>query len=105
MGRARAAVREQLHEWGLNSLADNAELMVGELVTNAVRHARSRRVELRLVRGETLLCEVDDEDHTLPSLRGAGPADEFGRGLRVVSTLAREWGPAVRARARRCGSN
>ncbi|MFG2381319.1 ATP-binding SpoIIE family protein phosphatase [Streptomyces avermitilis] len=92
VGRARAAVREQLHEWGLNSLADHAELMVGELVTNAVRHARSRRVELRLVRGETLLCEVDDEDHTLPSLRSAGPADEFGRGLRVVSTLAREWG-------------
>ncbi|MET8028295.1 ATP-binding SpoIIE family protein phosphatase [Streptomyces avermitilis] len=92
VGRARAAVREQLHEWGLNSLTDNAELMAGELVTNAVRHARSRRVELRLVRGETLLCEVDDDDHTLPSLRGAGPADEFGRGLRVVSTLAREWG-------------
>ncbi|OSC62724.1 hypothetical protein B5181_23960, partial [Streptomyces sp. 4F] len=47
---------------------------------------------LRLVRADTLLCEVDDDDHELPALRGAGPADETGRGLRVVSTLAREWG-------------
>ncbi|MDT0463014.1 SpoIIE family protein phosphatase [Streptomyces gibsoniae] len=92
VGRARSVVREQLHEWGLGALADNAELMVSELVTNAVRHAHGRRVELRLVRGDTLLCEVDDDDHTLPTLLHAGPGDEFGRGLRVVSTLAREWG-------------
>ncbi|WP_326719724.1 SpoIIE family protein phosphatase [Streptomyces sp. NBC_00243] len=91
-GRARAVVREQLHVWGLTALADPAALMAGELVTNAVRHARSRRIELRLVRGETLLCEVNDDDHTLPTLLSAGPEDEFGRGLRVVSRLAREWG-------------
>ncbi|MGW3632264.1 SpoIIE family protein phosphatase [Streptomyces sp. NPDC005122] len=91
-GRARAAVREQLHDWGLQRLADPAELMAGELVANAVRHTDSRRVELRLVRGDTLLCEVADDDHTLPTLLSAGPGDEFGRGLRVVSTLAREWG-------------
>ncbi|MGW0822652.1 SpoIIE family protein phosphatase [Streptomyces sp. NPDC002845] len=91
-GRARAAVREQLHVWGLNSLADTAESLVSELVSNAVRHARTRRIELRLVRGETLLCEADDDDPTLPTLLSAGPGDEFGRGMRVVSTLAREWG-------------
>ncbi|MET9440556.1 SpoIIE family protein phosphatase [Streptomyces sp. NPDC006610] len=90
--RARAAVREQLHAWGLARLADNAELMVGELVTNAVRHSHRRPVELRLVRGDTLLCEVDDDDHELPTLLSAGPGDLKGRGLRVVSTLAREWG-------------
>ncbi|WP_089104103.1 ATP-binding SpoIIE family protein phosphatase [Streptomyces hyaluromycini] len=90
--RARAAVREQLHDWGLARLADPAELMVSELVTNAVRHSHSRPVQLRLIRGETLLCEVDDDDHTLPTLLGADPAAEAGRGLRVVSTLAREWG-------------
>ncbi|GGZ05237.1 ATP-binding SpoIIE family protein phosphatase [Streptomyces poonensis] len=92
VGRARAAVREQLHVWGFTALADTAELLVGELVANAVRHARGQRIELRLVRGDTLLCEVDDEDPTLPTLLGAGPGDESGRGLRVVSTLAREWG-------------
>ena len=92
VGRARAVVREQLHDWGLERLADNAELMVSELVTNALRHSHSRPVELRLVRGDTLLCEVDDDDHDLPTLLNAGPADESGRGLRVVSVLAREWG-------------
>ncbi|MBA2810060.1 SpoIIE family protein phosphatase [Streptomyces sp. KM273126] len=92
VGRARAAVREQLHVWGLNTLVDTAETLVSELVTNAVRHADGRRVALRLVRGDTLLCEVDDDDPTLPTLLSAGPADEFGRGMRVVSTLAREWG-------------
>jgi serine phosphatase RsbU (regulator of sigma subunit)/anti-sigma regulatory factor (Ser/Thr protein kinase) len=92
VGRARAAVREQLHDWGLPKLAGPAELMASELVTNAVRHAHARPVELRLVRADTLLCEVDDDDHELPALRSAGPEDEAGRGLRVVSTLARAWG-------------
>ncbi|MGW3017108.1 SpoIIE family protein phosphatase [Streptomyces longwoodensis] len=91
-GRARAVVREQLRDWGLPRLADPAELMVSELVTNAVRHTRARPVEVRLVRGDTLLCEVDDDDHELPTLRNAGPEAEAGRGLRVVSALAREWG-------------
>lgn len=92
VGRARSAVREQLHDWGLARLADTTELMVSELVTNAVRHSHSRPIELRLVRGETLLCEVEDDDHELPTLLSAGPEDEFGRGLRIVTTLAREWG-------------
>ncbi|MFL5998229.1 MAG: SpoIIE family protein phosphatase, partial [Streptomyces sp.] len=92
VGRARAVVREQLHDWGLGRLADGAELMVSELVTNAVRHSHRRPVALRLVRGDSLLCEVDDDDHDLPNLSSAGPTDELGRGLRVVSTLAREWG-------------
>ncbi|MDX2931483.1 SpoIIE family protein phosphatase [Streptomyces ipomoeae] len=92
VGRARAVVREQLYVWGLDALTDTTELLVGELVTNAVRHARGRHIELRLVRGDTLLCEVYDEDHTLPTLLSTGPTDEYGRGLRVLSTLAREWG-------------
>ncbi|MEV7325510.1 SpoIIE family protein phosphatase [Streptomyces sp. NPDC093970] len=92
VGRARAAVREQLHGWGLARLADPAGLLVSELVTNAIRHSHSRPVQLRLIRGETLLCEVDDDDHTLPTLLGTDPGAEAGRGLRVVSTLAREWG-------------
>jgi serine phosphatase RsbU (regulator of sigma subunit)/anti-sigma regulatory factor (Ser/Thr protein kinase) len=92
VARARAVVREQLHDWGLPKLAYTAELMVSELVTNALRHSHARPVTLRLVRGDTLLCEVDDDDHELPTLLSAGPGDELGRGLRVVSTLAREWG-------------
>ncbi|MGW0840646.1 SpoIIE family protein phosphatase [Streptomyces sp. NPDC002787] len=92
VARARAVVREQLHVWGLDTLTDTTTLLVGELVTNAVRHARGRRIELRLVRGDTLQCEVYDDDPTLPTLLSTSPTDEFGRGLRVLTTLAREWG-------------
>ncbi|WP_327352192.1 ATP-binding SpoIIE family protein phosphatase [Streptomyces sp. NBC_01304] len=92
VGRARQLVCEQLAAWGLSAVSETVELLVSELVTNAVRHAHSRHVELRLVRSDALLGEVEDDDHTLPTLRSAGPADEFGRGLRVVSSLAREWG-------------
>ncbi|MGV9315809.1 ATP-binding SpoIIE family protein phosphatase [Streptomyces sp. NPDC003691] len=90
--RARRLVRGQLRHWGLDAIGATVELLVGEIVANAVRHASGRRAELRLVRAETLLCELADEDHTLPALRDAGPGDESGRGLRVVSSLARAWG-------------
>jgi serine phosphatase RsbU (regulator of sigma subunit) len=92
VGRARRLIREQLADWGLAELSWNVELMVSELVTNAVRHAHEGHVELRLVRSDTLLCEVSDDDHALPTLLSASPGDEFGRGLRVVSSLATEWG-------------
>ncbi|MFF2501976.1 SpoIIE family protein phosphatase [Streptomyces sp. NPDC058067] len=90
--RVRALVRDQLTRWGLAALAPTAELLAGELVANAVRHARTRTVEVRLVRSGTLVCEVEDDDQRLPTLLSAGPGDEFGRGLRVVSALASEWG-------------
>jgi serine phosphatase RsbU (regulator of sigma subunit)/anti-sigma regulatory factor (Ser/Thr protein kinase) len=90
--RARRLVRGQLRSWGLAGVTATMELLVSEVVTNAVRHAHGRRAELRLVRAGSLLCEVADEDHTLPTLRDARPDDELGRGLRVVSSLAREWG-------------
>ncbi|MFI6051432.1 SpoIIE family protein phosphatase [Streptomyces violascens] len=92
VGRARRLVREQLAHWGLSDVAETVELLVSEVVTNGIRHTHGRQVELRLVRAEALLCEVVDDDHTLPTLLSAGPRDEAGRGLRVVSALAREWG-------------
>ncbi|MFG2648642.1 SpoIIE family protein phosphatase [Streptomyces sp. NPDC048436] len=93
VGRARELVREQLRVWSRESLTETAELLVSELVTNAVRHSGGGRVEFRLVRsGPTLMCEVEDDDPTLPTLMSAGPGDEFGRGLRIVSALAKEWG-------------
>jgi anti-sigma regulatory factor (Ser/Thr protein kinase) len=92
VGRARNAVARQLARWGLDALVDHARVMVSELVTNAVRHAHGRHIGLRLVRSSTLTCEVEDEDHTLPTLLEADCGDEYGRGLRVVSSLAREWG-------------
>ncbi|MFD7506624.1 SpoIIE family protein phosphatase [Streptomyces sp. NPDC059850] len=92
VGRARRLVRERLLRWGLPHAVETAELLVSEAVTNAVGHAHTHHVVLRLVRTEALLCEVSDDDHELPALLSAGPDDEYGRGLRVVSELAREWG-------------
>ncbi|MBT2364357.1 SpoIIE family protein phosphatase [Streptomyces sp. ISL-10] len=98
--RARRLVRARLAAWGLAELTDTVEQLVGELVANTVRHAGGRRAELRLVRAGTLLCEVADEDHTLPTLCGARPDDEAGRGLHVVSALAREWGSSRTAQGK-----
>lgn len=93
VSRARDLTGHQLRTWSRDALAETAELLVSEVVTNAVRHSRGGRVDLRLVRsGPTLICEVEDDDPTLPTLLNAGPGDEFGRGLRIVSVLAKEWG-------------
>jgi serine phosphatase RsbU (regulator of sigma subunit)/anti-sigma regulatory factor (Ser/Thr protein kinase) len=100
VGRARALVRETLRGWSLAEMGDTAELLVGEVVTNAVRHAHTRRVGLRLVRAGALLCEVSDDDHAVPVLLSAGPEDEGGRGLRIVSRLAREWGTSRSAQGK-----
>ncbi|MEU6171471.1 SpoIIE family protein phosphatase [Streptantibioticus parmotrematis] len=90
--RARALVRGVLDRWGLPEAADTATLLVGEVVTNAVRHATAGRIELRLVRADALLCEVADGDQAAPVLLETGPDDECGRGLLIVDRLALRWG-------------
>ncbi|OIJ97480.1 PAS sensor protein [Streptomyces sp. MUSC 14] len=92
VARARRLVRAQLLDWGLPQAVDTAELLVSEVVTNAVRHAVSEPVGLRVILADALLFEVTDDEPALPAMLGAGPYDEAGRGLRVVSRLAREWG-------------
>ncbi|MDK1472131.1 SpoIIE family protein phosphatase [Streptomyces sp. 549] len=99
-GRARRLVRERLAAWGLAAESDTAELLVSEVVTNAVQHAHSRRVEVRLVRTDALLCEVFDDDHELPQLLHVSGLRPSGRGLRVVSRLARRWGTSRTARGK-----
>lgn len=89
--RVRRLVRSTLTGWGLADCCDVAELLAGELVTNAVRHA-TRPIGVRLLRTDALLCEVTDNDHHLPVLRDASDDAEGGRGLQLVSRLARRWG-------------
>ncbi|MFF2507379.1 ATP-binding protein [Streptomyces sp. NPDC058067] len=92
---ARAAVRGQLGAWGLESLGDVTELLVSELVTNALRHA-SGPIGVRLVRSsdpaDTLRVEVSDPLPDPPCERVAGPEEESGRGLQLVAGSARRWG-------------
>ncbi|MER8183336.1 SpoIIE family protein phosphatase [Kitasatospora sp. NPDC094015] len=94
--RARRLVREQLSAWRLTALTDTVELLVSELVTNAVRVGRAD-VQLQLIRVDKLLVEVSDDNHNLPSLEPAESMDENGRGLNLVSKLAERWGTARKA--------
>lgn len=92
VGRARAAVAEQVGEWGLeDELVFTTELVVSELVTNAVRYAAGP-IQLRLIRDQTLICEVSDTGSTSPHLRHAGSDDEGGRGLFLIAQMTMRWG-------------
>ncbi|MGW8551582.1 SpoIIE family protein phosphatase [Streptomyces tubercidicus] len=90
-GQARRLARRALARWGLEELTDQLELLVSEVVTNAVRYAE-RPITLRLLRTDVLRCEVGDDVPQLPRLRQARPSDEGGRGLYLVNRMARRWG-------------
>ncbi|MYS45566.1 SpoIIE family protein phosphatase, partial [Streptomyces sp. SID5998] len=87
----RQAAAEQLAAWGLEETAFVTELVVSELVTNAIRYG-GPPVQLRLIRDRTLICEVSDSSSTSPHLRRAHAYDEGGRGLLLVAQLTQRWG-------------
>jgi PAS domain S-box-containing protein len=90
-GLARAFTRTKLRDWGLSSLAEVAELLVSELVTNALTHTDRAR-QLRLLYDRTLTVEVTDSDSRSPIQRGPTDFEEGGRGIRLVDQLAHRWG-------------
>ncbi|MGW4391736.1 SpoIIE family protein phosphatase [Streptomyces sp. NPDC004685] len=87
----RARATRQVEAWGLGELAMTTELIVSELVTNAIRYAEPP-IRLRLLRDARLTCEVADGSSTAPRLRHARSMDEGGRGLFLVAQLAHRWG-------------
>ncbi|MFF4572493.1 ATP-binding protein [Streptomyces sp. NPDC001410] len=90
--RARRLVTAQLSDWALDDLADTAELLVSELVTNALRHTRGPlRLNLRL-RDSRLLCEVEDTEPSGPVHTAVDPDAEGGRGTELLDLLADAWG-------------
>ncbi|WP_432111982.1 SpoIIE family protein phosphatase [Streptomyces sp. YPW6] len=91
VGEIRAKVSRRLEVWGLEELSMTTELIVSELVTNAIRYA-SGPVRLRLLFQSALTCEVSDASNTSPRLRHARTTDEGGRGLFLVAQLAHRWG-------------
>jgi serine phosphatase RsbU (regulator of sigma subunit)/anti-sigma regulatory factor (Ser/Thr protein kinase) len=88
---ARKATTEQLSRWGLDELAFTTELVVSELVTNAIRHATGP-IRLRLITEQALICEVFDGGATAPHLRHPKTTDEGGRGLFLISQFTQRWG-------------
>lgn len=91
VAHARELVVARLTEWQLDDLSFVTELVVSELVTNAIRYAGGP-VGLKLIRDEVLVCEVSDPSTTQPRLRRARETDEGGRGLFLVAQLADRWG-------------
>ncbi|MCT9077493.1 ATP-binding SpoIIE family protein phosphatase [Streptomyces fulvoviolaceus] len=88
---ARAQASRQLAVWGLEDASFVTELVVSELVTNAIRYG-AVPIGLRLIRDRTLICEVSDASNTAPHLRRARTYDEGGRGLHMVAQLTQGWG-------------
>ncbi|MEU9212233.1 SpoIIE family protein phosphatase [Streptomyces sp. NPDC048415] len=91
VGDVRAQATRQVEAWGFGDLAMTTELIVSELVTNAIRYA-APPIRLRLLRDSRLTCEVSDASSTAPRLRHARSMDEGGRGLFLVAQLAHRWG-------------
>jgi anti-sigma regulatory factor (Ser/Thr protein kinase) len=103
VGRARVYVRGVLGEWRLQAMTDTVELLVSELVTNAVQATglaegqveagNAHPIYLCLsTLGDVLLIEVWDPSSALPLKRAAADDDEAGRGLMLVKALSKEWG-------------
>ncbi|RAJ44071.1 PAS domain S-box-containing protein [Kitasatospora sp. SolWspMP-SS2h] len=87
----REAATRTLEEWGLDALVFTTELVLSELVTNAIRYAGGP-VMVRLIRSSVLTCEVSDPSATQPRMRRARLTDEGGRGLYLVAQLTERWG-------------
>ncbi|GGX81126.1 SpoIIE family protein phosphatase [Streptomyces fructofermentans] len=92
VARIRAEATDRLEAWGVGEAAFTTELILSELVTNAIRYGESP-IRLRLLRdGDSLICEVADGTSTSPHLRRAASTDEGGRGLFLVAQMSRRWG-------------
>ncbi|MFB7496785.1 ATP-binding protein [Streptomyces sp. NPDC056161] len=92
--QARRLVRRTLTGWDLPDLVDPAELIVSELASNAVRHARhgTFRLTIRRRGAGSVRLEVIDKCQSPPVRKTAGADDDNGRGLALVEALSRRWG-------------
>ncbi|MXM63854.1 hypothetical protein GR925_10435 [Streptomyces sp. HUCO-GS316] len=89
--QARSAIRDVLARWDLSGLVPTTELLVSELVSNALRHAVGP-LGLTLEGVPDVRCLVSDGSRAIPRPTDAGPEEETGRGLALVDMLAARWG-------------
>ncbi len=99
VSRLRAEAVRKLADWGMEEAAFTTELILSELLTNAIRYGKEP-VGVRLLRDRTLICEVSDGSSTSPHLRQADATDEGGRGLFLVAQMARRWGTRYTSRGK-----
>jgi len=95
--RARRFVLDVLHQRGAESLSEVAELLVSELVTNALLHARSAMTVRVSEDPKRVRVEVTDASPVVPHRSGYGAEATTGRGLELVDALSSRWGAALRA--------
>lgn len=96
---AREFTGATLARWGIAGRSDDIVVVVSELLTNAIRHARpsgawgGQPIRLGLLQpGPCVLCAVADPSEQVPTLREPDGFDENGRGLHVVASLSDDWG-------------
>ncbi|MEV7612647.1 SpoIIE family protein phosphatase [Streptomyces sp. NPDC089799] len=99
VSRVRNAASAQLTQWGLDEVAFTSELILSELITNAIRYG-AEPIRVRLLRDRVLTCEVWDSSSTAPHLRYAASTDEGGRGLFLVAQMAERWGTRYTGRGK-----
>ncbi|MFD0271097.1 ATP-binding protein [Streptomyces sp. NPDC127106] len=91
--RARHDVALCLRTWGLDALVDDAQVIVSELVTNAAKHTKTRRIGVSVTRHpDHVRIVVTDTSRTLPTPAVATSDAEAGRGLQLVDRLTTRWG-------------
>jgi anti-sigma regulatory factor (Ser/Thr protein kinase) len=90
--QARQLIRDPLRRWGLENLEPVTELLVSELVTNAIRYAKGEILMRLVLESGTVVCEVHDSSPALPRVLQVDRDAENGRGLHVVSQLSSRWG-------------
>lgn len=93
---ARRFVGENLERWRCTEALDTVTLLVSELVTNAVVHARAEPDLAVVLLADRIRVEVTDDAPGEPSVRDPGDVDESGRGMALVDALASAWGVTQR---------
>jgi anti-sigma regulatory factor (Ser/Thr protein kinase) len=97
-GEARRLVADALLQWGhAQELSESIALVVSELATNAVTHARSPFSVLARSDQQVIRISVRDASDAMPELRVVGPGEGPGIGLQMVAALAGAWGVEVTA--------
>ncbi|ARF53729.1 SpoIIE family protein phosphatase/ATP-binding protein [Streptomyces gilvosporeus] len=99
VGTVRKDCARQLADWGLQDVSFGTELILSELVTNAIRYG-AEPIHVRLLHTRTLICEVSDGSSTSPHIRQAKDTDEDGRGLFLVAQFAEHWGTRYSSRGK-----
>lgn len=91
-GHARRWIVQRCHEWQCDGLADSAALLITELVTNVVLHARTDCLIQAALDRSTLTVTVTDWDAHDLSIRPRSATAEGGRGLGILEAVADAWG-------------